>query len=57
MLKKIDTAGTQGLWNNCFKRIIRPNDSKYLWGYGSAGRALGWQPRGQGFESPYLHQT
>ena len=25
-------------------------------GYSSAGRALDWQSRGQGFESPYLHQ-
>ena len=25
-------------------------------GYSSAGRASGWQPEGQGFESPYLHQ-
>jgi hypothetical protein len=25
------------------------------WGYSSAGRALRWQRRGQGFKSPYLH--
>jgi integrase len=25
-------------------------------GYSSAGRALAWHARGQGFESPYLHQ-
>ena len=25
-------------------------------GYSSAGRALEWHSRGQGFESPYLHQ-
>ena len=25
-------------------------------GYSSVGRALDWQSRGQGFESPYLHQ-
>src|SRR5713101_2135601 len=23
--------------------------------HSSAGRALGWQPRGQGFESPWVH--
>ena len=27
------------------------------WGYSSAGRAFGWQPKGQGFESPYLHHS
>ena len=27
-----------------------------LWGYSAAGSALGWQPRGQGFDPPYLHQ-
>ena len=26
-----------------------------LWGCSSAGRAFGWQPKGQGFESPQLH--
>ena len=26
------------------------------WGYSSVGRALEWHSRGQGFESPYLHQ-
>ncbi len=26
-----------------------------LRGYSSVGRALDWQSRGQGFESPYLH--
>src|SRR5271169_1739947 len=31
--------------------------SKDPWGYSSAGRALDWQSRGQGFESPYLHQA
>ena len=27
------------------------------WGYSSVGRAFGWHPKGQGFESPYLHHT
>ena len=27
-----------------------------MWGHSSAGRALGWQPRGQGFDPPWLHQ-
>lgn len=27
-----------------------------IWGVSSVGRALGWQPRGQGFEPPTLHQ-
>jgi hypothetical protein len=27
-----------------------------LWGYSSVGRALRSHRRGQGFESPYLHQ-
>ena len=27
------------------------------WGISSAGRALGSQSRGQGFEPPMLHQT
>ena len=31
------------------KRAIR--------GYSSVGRALEWHSRGQGFDSPYLHQT
>ena len=26
------------------------------WGYSSAGRALEWHSRGQGFDPPYLHQ-
>ena len=26
------------------------------WGYSSVGRALEWHSRGQGFDSPYLHQ-
>src|SRR3954449_3539064 len=26
------------------------------WGHSSAGRARGWQPRGRGFEPPWLHQ-
>ena len=26
-------------------------------GYSSVGRALEWHSRGQGFESPYLHQS
>ena len=27
-----------------------------LWGYSAAGSAFDWQSKGQGFESPYLHQ-
>ena len=27
-----------------------------MWGYGEVGIALEWHSRGQGFESPYLHQ-
>ena len=27
------------------------------WGIGEVGIALDWQSRGQGFESPILHQT
>ena len=27
-----------------------------LWGHSSAGRALRWQRRGQGFDPPWLHQ-
>ena len=26
------------------------------WGHSSAGRALRWQRRGQGFDPPWLHQ-
>lgn len=29
---------------------------RVLWGISSVGRAFGWQPKGQGFESPILHQ-
>ena len=29
----------------------------YFWGHSSAGRALHWQCRGQGFEPPWLHQS
>ena len=29
---------------------------KYLWGYSSVGRAFEWHSKGQGFDSPYLHQ-
>ena|GEM_PF-6686331 len=32
-------------------------DHSGLWGYSSAGRALESHSRGQGFDSPYLHQT
>ena len=28
-----------------------------VWGCGAAGSALAWHARGQGFESPQLHQT
>ena len=34
--------------------LLRPLDSP-LRAHSSAGRALGWQPRGQGFESPWVH--
>lgn len=27
------------------------------WGHSSAGRALDWQSRGQGFDPPWFHQT
>ena len=27
------------------------------WGHSSAGRALRWQRRGQGFDPPWLHQN
>lgn len=27
------------------------------WGHSSVGRALEWHSRGQGFDSPWLHQT
>lgn len=29
----------------------------FFWGVSSAGRALRWQRRGQGFEPPTLHQS
>ena len=31
-------------------------NSKLLWGCSSVGRALEWHSRGQGFDSPQLHQ-
>ncbi len=31
--------------------------AKFSWGYGSVGRASRSQCEGQGFESPYLHQS
>ena len=31
--------------------------TEYPWGYGSVGRAMRSQRIGQGFESPYLHQS
>ena len=30
-------------------------DTNNRWGISSIGRASGWQPEGQGFESPILH--
>ena len=31
-------------------------DKQVVWGHSSAGRALRWQRRGQGFDPPWLHQ-
>ena len=31
-------------------------DKLAVWGHSSAGRALRWQRRGQGFDPPWLHQ-
>jgi hypothetical protein len=36
------------LYSSCRKKI-------QLWGISSAGRALGWQPRGQRFDPAMLH--
>ena len=42
-------------------RLLRPvrlpvrGASRHARAHSSAGRALGWQPRGQGFESPWVH--
>ena len=30
--------------------------AKTIWGCSSVGRALEWHSRGQGFDSPHLHQ-
>ena len=42
-----------GLASGIFDRVARAALAR---GYSSVGRALDWQSRGQGFESPYLHQ-
>ena len=34
----------------------RPSRHRVLWGHSSVGRALEWHSRGQGFDSPWLHQ-
>ncbi len=36
--------------------IFYCNQTEFLWGISSAGRALGSQSRGQGFDPPILHQ-
>lgn len=36
-------------------RVLKTANVMSPWGYSSVGRALDWQSRGQGFESPYLH--
>ena len=35
--------------------VLRAFEGATKWGHSSAGRALGWQPRGQGFDPPWLH--
>ena len=45
-----------------FEKILDKRDRvcyniPVLWGYSSVGRALEWHSRGQGFDSPYLHQN
>ena len=37
--------------------MARPRESRDTRGISSIGRASGWQPEGQGFESPILHFT
>ena len=39
----------------CYNIVVVKNDI-HQWGYSSVGRALEWHSRGQGFDSPYLHQ-
>ena len=31
--------------------------NQLIWGIGAVGSAFDWQSKGQGFESPILHQT
>ncbi len=38
-------------------RLISIMAHVQLWGFSSVGRALEWHSRGQGFESPKLHQN
>ena len=33
-----------------------PRPGSRMWGHSSVGRALEWHSRGQGFDSPWLHQ-
>ena len=41
----------------CSRRLKkRSTYRKLLWGCSSVGRALEWHSRGQGFDSPQLHQ-
>ncbi len=39
----------------CPRTAGRGSQSVKRWGISSVGRASGWQPEGQGFESPILH--
>jgi concanavalin A-like lectin/glucanase superfamily protein len=46
-----------GSVRRCSSRRTDTINSLDHWGCSSAGRARGWQPRGRGFEPPWLHST
>src|SRR5262249_4392473 len=50
-------GGSWSLLDNRDPALLRsPSCRRHAtWGYSSAGRALEWHSRGQGFDSPYLH--
>ena len=47
----------QCYWFELINNMCIMIDIVYSWGHSSAGRALHWQCRGQGFEPPWLHQS
>src|SRR5690606_10394426 len=50
----------QQRWRRCRQTTSSPETvsvrQNRVWGHSSVGRALEWHSRGQGFDSPWLHQ-